>query len=100
MGPRPAREDLGMAALGRRHRPDYWLVALAVTLLVIGLIVIYSISPALSAVAHVSSNYYVLKQLLSIGLGLAAFVVASQLPIANWQQLAKPFALLAAVSPA
>lgn len=84
--------------LGRRHRPDYWLVALVLMLLVIGLIVIFSISPALSAIGHVSSNYYVTKQLIAIGIGLVAFVVAANLPLASWRQFAMPLLVLAGLA--
>jgi cell division protein FtsW len=97
---RVARHTSGSAmqplSLGRRHRPDYWLVALCVILLTIGLVVIFSISPALSAVTHVSNNYYVVKQLIAIVLGLAAFVVAAHVPLAMWRQLAKPLLIVAA----
>lgn len=84
--------------LGRRHRPDYWLLALTVVLLTIGLIVIFSLSPALSAIEHVSNNYYVVKQLIAIGLGLVAFGVAANIPIPRWRQLARPLLILAAVA--
>jgi len=84
--------------LGRRHKPDYWLVALVLMLLVIGLIVIFSISPALSAIGHVSSNYYVLKQIVAIGIGLVAFIVAANLPLASWRQFAVPLLVLAGIA--
>lgn len=70
----------------RRHRPDYWLVILMAVLLVIGLIVIYSISPGLSAHRNVSSGYFVYKQLASIGLGLIAFGVMAYVPIETWKR--------------
>lgn len=79
----------------RRHRADYWLLVLILILLTVGLIVVYSISPALSVVAHVSSNYYVTKQLMAIGLGLVAFVVAANVPLAKWRQFAIPLVGLA-----
>lgn len=85
-------------ALGRKHRPDYWLLALTVILLTIGLVVIYSLSPALSAIGHVSSNYYVVKQLMAIGLGLLAFMAAAHIPLGRWQQLARPLLILAAIA--
>jgi len=71
--------------LGRRHKPDYWLVALCIVLLAVGLIVVYAISPALSASAHVSSSYYVVKQLVAVGLSLVAFAITSQIPIERWR---------------
>ncbi|HVU59956.1 MAG TPA: putative peptidoglycan glycosyltransferase FtsW [Candidatus Saccharimonadales bacterium] len=86
------------AALGRRHRPDYWLLVLTVMLLVIGLIVIFSISTALSAVAHVSGNYYVTRQLIAIALGLVAFAVAANVPIDIWRRLARPLLIVAAAA--
>ncbi len=91
------RPASGTLSLGRRHRPDYWLLVAAVILLAVGLIVIFSISPALSAVAHVSSSYYTVKQLMAIGLGLVALVVTSQVPLDKWRQFAKPLLILAAV---
>jgi cell division protein FtsW len=84
--------------LGRRHKPDFWLVTLCVVLLVIGLIVVYAISPALSESAHVSSNYYVLKQLMAIGLSLIAFGVTSQVPLSRWRQAYKPLLVVAALA--
>lgn len=84
--------------LGRRHKPDYWLVTLVLMLLVIGLIVIFSISPALSAIGHVSSNYYVNKQLIAIAVGLVSFIVAANLPLGSWRQLAMPLLVLAGIT--
>lgn len=67
--------------LARRHKPDYFLVVLALLLSVIGLIVVYSISPALAASENVSESYFVSKQAISIGLGLVAFAIFSYLPL-------------------
>ncbi len=82
----------------RRHKPDYWLVALCVVLLSIGLIVVYSISPALSASAHVSSNFFILKQLVAIVLSLVAFYITSRIPLAWWRQVYKPLLIIAAIA--
>jgi cell division protein FtsW len=82
--------------LGRHHRPDYWLVAICVTLLLIGLVVIFSISPAMSEVYHVSSNYYVIKQIIAITLGLVAFFIAARVPISTWRRLVTPVLVIAA----
>jgi cell division protein FtsW len=83
------------AETSRKHRPDYWLIALVLGLLVIGLIVLFSISPALSAIGHVSSNYYVNRQLLAIGLGIIVLVITTQLPLGTWRQIAMPLLMLA-----
>lgn len=77
----------GGEAARRRHRPDYWLVVIMAVLLAVGLIVIYSISPGLSAHRDVSASYFVTKQLISIGLGLVAFGVMAYVPINTWRRL-------------
>jgi cell division protein FtsW len=84
--------------LGRKHRPDYWLLILCVTLLAIGLIVVYAISPALSASNHVSNSYYVSRQLLAIGLSGVAFLLTSQIPLAWWRQAYKALLALAGLA--
>lgn len=84
--------------LGRKHRPDYWLLIWCAALLAVGLIVVYAISPALSAANHVSGNYYVSKQLLAIGLSLVAFVVTARVPLKWWRQAYKPLLILAGVA--
>jgi cell division protein FtsW (lipid II flippase) len=65
----------------RRHKPDYLIILISVALLITGLIVVYSISPALAAGQEVGGSYYVGKQITSILLGLAAFVSFSALPL-------------------
>lgn len=74
----------------RRHKPDYWLLLISVALLVVGLIVVYAISPGLSVQQNVSENYYVGKQILAIGLGAMAFAVVGNLPLDIWRRLEKP----------
>src|SRR5665213_1577223 len=84
--------------LGRKHRPDYWLLILTVVLLAIGLVVVYAISPALSAANHVSNNYYVGKQLVAIGLSIVAFVVTAKVPLQWWRQAHKPLLVIAGLA--
>jgi cell division protein FtsW len=84
--------------LGRHHRPDYWLMVLCVILLLIGLIVIYSIGPAMSEVYHVSNNYYVVKQIIAIVLGMAAFFVAARIPLSRWRSLVTPILVIATIA--
>lgn len=94
IGRRPLRSRPEVP-LGRKHRPDYWLIILSALLLTLGLIVVYAISPALSVSAHVSGNYYVGKQLLAIGLSVVAFAVSSQVPLTRWRALCKPLLIAA-----
>lgn len=103
---RARRRRVGQATEGyqadtvaaRRHRPDYAILVLSALLMVIGLVVVYSISPGLSASQHVSQNYFITKQLIDVALGVVAFGVAAFLPLRRWSGLATPLAIAAIVS--
>ncbi|HEX8182079.1 MAG TPA: putative peptidoglycan glycosyltransferase FtsW [Candidatus Saccharimonadales bacterium] len=84
--------------IGRKHRPDYWLVILCLMMLVIGLIVVYAISPALSEAAGTSQTHYVTKQLVAIGLSAVAFVVMAKTPLHVIRGLYKPLLIVAAIA--
>ena len=84
--------------LGRKHRPDYWLLVWCALLLAIGLIVVYAISPALAASHNVSNNYYVNKQLIAIGLSLVAFTATARIPLKWWRQAYKPLLVVAGLA--
>ncbi|MEO5627944.1 MAG: putative peptidoglycan glycosyltransferase FtsW [Candidatus Saccharimonadales bacterium] len=92
---RPNNSD---ASIQRRHRPDYWLLLIIVILTAIGLIVLYAISPGLAVARKVGDNYYVNKQLISIGLGIVAFVALSNIPIKFWQRMQRPLLIAAALA--
>jgi cell division protein FtsW len=79
----------------RRHKPDYWLLVLSALLLTIGLVVVYSISPGLSASEHVSQSYFIIKQLIDVGLGITAFLVASSMPLSFWHKSSKALIIAA-----
>ena len=81
----------------RRHKPDYWLLILGSLLLGIGLVVVYSISPALAASQKTSQSYFVIKQLVDVALGLLTFLIASSIPLRRWKHLAKPLVIAAIV---
>ncbi len=82
-------------AASRRRRPDYVILVLTALLLVIGLVVVYSISPGLSASQHVSQGYFISKQLIDVALGAVAFGLAAFIPLRRWSQSAKPLAIAA-----
>lgn len=92
---RPADQDNSRQ---RRHRPDYWLLLISVALLVIGLIVLYAISPGLAVQKHVGENYFVNKQLIAIVLGIGAFVALSNIPVTFWRTMQKPLLIAATVA--
>ncbi len=83
----PLRQQPAPEGAMRRHRPDYLLVVLTVLLLAIGLIVVYSIGPALSATKGDGSGAnYVTRQMLAIVLSAVAFIVTSRIPLRVWRQ--------------
>lgn len=84
--------------LGRKHRPDYWLLVLCSALISTGLILVYAIGPALSAAHHVANGYYLNKQLLALSLSLVAFLITSQVPLSWWKQAYKPLLIFAIVA--
>jgi len=86
-----------IGALGRKHKPDYWILILAALLLTIGLVVVYSISPGLAASQHISQSYFVTKQLIDVVLGIGVFALAAYIPLDTWQKLAKPLAIAAII---
>lgn len=79
----------------RRHKPDYWLIVIAAFLMTLGLVVVYSISPGLSASQGISQNYFVTKQFIDVALGVATFIFAASMPIGFWKRAAKPLAIAA-----
>jgi len=81
--------------LGRRHRPDYWLVIICAILLVIGVIVVYAIGPALTVTTHLSASYYTSRQIIAILLSVVVFLITSSIPIATWKRMCRPIAFLA-----
>jgi cell division protein FtsW len=82
----------------RRHRPDYWLLILTVALLAVGIIVVFSISPALEVEKGVSGTFYVTRQLIAVALGVAVFGIAAAIPVALWKKFALPLLGLAALT--
>lgn len=95
---RPALATSSASANVRKHRPDYWLAILTLLLMVVGLVLIYSISPALAALGRVSGNYYVEKQGIAVVLAIVAFVAATKIPLATWRRFAKPLLVFAAIA--
>ncbi len=82
----------------RRHRPDYTLLVVSALLLVIGLVLVFSISPALGAQKNVSESYFVNKQVIAIILGGFAFALTSSMPPKSWRTLEMPLLIGAGVS--
>ncbi len=83
---------------GRRHRPDYALLILMSALLLCGAVVVYAIGPGLTQGTSLGTNYFSTKQLISIGLGVVAFIISASVPLRKWHALHGYVAVLAVVS--
>ncbi|MCA9329307.1 cell division protein FtsW [Candidatus Saccharibacteria bacterium] len=86
---RNTRRHSSIEKTKRRHKPDYILLLLSLVLLALGLVVVYAISPGLSAQKGVSENYYVGKQLIAVFLGIGAFLITANIPTIWWQNIQK-----------
>lgn len=80
----------------RRHRPDYQIVLFMGLLMMIGLVVLYSISPARVELINANTNssldaaHFMQRQLVSLAAGLAVFTAAGFLPVRYWKKYAWP----------
>ncbi len=95
---RSSRQRIVSTQQGRKHRPDYLMMLVAACLMVIGLIVVFAISPGLSAQRNVSANYFVSKQLIAIIGGITVFLVASRIPRVHWKRAIKPLIIFAIIA--
>lgn len=82
-------------AATRRHKPDYWLLLISATLLAVGIVVVYSITPALSIGKGVSGSHFIIRQLIAVGLSVVAFAAAALVPLETWRRNYKPLLILA-----
>lgn len=78
----------------RKHRPEYGIVLAVSLLLIIGLIVLYSIGPALEASAGITVG----RQIISIALGWVAFFITFFVPIDFWPKVKKYLVWMAALA--
>ncbi len=74
----------------RKHRPDYGLPILGVALTVVGLIVLFAISPALAAQKQVAENYFINRQMIAVLVSVVVFIVLSRIPLNQLPKLEKP----------
>ncbi|NCU30801.1 hypothetical protein EOM57_03270 [Candidatus Saccharibacteria bacterium] len=88
----------------RKHRADYQILLYMGILVIIGLIVIYSISPARVEMMNAGGNstlaqtHFMERQFLYLGVGLTTFFVAASLPLNLWRKYPKHVLLLGLLS--
>ncbi len=98
----PGRRSLASVALDqtiqRRHRPDYGLPIIAICLVVLGLIVLFAISPALASQKNVANNYFVNRQVVAVLISIAVFFFVGKFPLNAWRHLEKPLIVASVLS--
>ena len=82
----------------RKHRPDYWLIVLCALLVSIGLVVVYSMGPALGEMHGENGSRFVTRQMIAIGLSVIAFFVTAKIPLEVWKKLTGPLLITAATA--
>lgn len=88
------------AGLGRRHGADGRLMLFMGLLILVGLIVLFAISPYQihrinTEGGSLDQSHYMLKQLSYLGIGTAAFVLGSIIPLSVWRRFAGPMVMSA-----
>lgn len=67
-------------------------------IITVGIVVVYSISPALAVEKNVSNNYYLIRQLIAVGLGAVMFVITARVPLEHWRTMYKALLVVAGVA--
>jgi cell division protein FtsW len=85
--------------LTRRHRPDYQIVLFMGILVLLGVIVLYAISPARVELINQAGNnldqaHFMQKQLLYLAIGLGGFTFAASMTTAFWKAYTDKLLLL------
>lgn len=89
-----ARAAIGRA---RSNRPDLVLVGVVIALTVIGLVMVYSASFAVSLNDYGNANYIIIRQVMGTVLGLVAMLVLARMNYLTLRRLS-PLLLLAALA--
>jgi cell division protein FtsW len=67
------------------------LILVSALLLVFGLVVLYSASAITAMNSQLDSSYYLTRQLVGAGVGVAAFMIAAKIDADRWKDWAWPF---------
>lgn len=81
------------SAIARRHRPDYQIILFMGILVLVGLVVLFAISPARVELLNQSGSsldqaHFMRKQVAYLVMGLAAFGLAATIPLGWWRRYA------------
>jgi cell division protein FtsW len=90
-------DTAGDLKLTRKHRPDYLMVVLMIVLSFIGVVILFSITPALTGGDNDASTKFMLKQGMFLVAGLVSFFVASRVPLDFWRRHGSKFFVVALI---
>ena len=76
---------------------DSWLLGSVVTLLILGTIMVYSASASIAERQAGNSLHYLLRHLLSVGLGVLGMLIAMRTRVRFWENLG-PYLLLVGIA--
>lgn len=85
----------------RRHRPDYHIILFMGIIMLIGLVIMFAIGPQRANLLNsihgfeYSENYFFVRQLLNLGVAVAAFIAMALIPIRFLEKYAKQILIVA-----
>jgi cell division protein FtsW len=92
------RARLPLRVAGRpAYRWDPWLLGSVVTLLILGSIMVYSASVSIAERVTGNGLYYLIRHLISVGIGVACMLVAMRMRARHWEYLG-PYLLLTGIA--
>ena len=92
------RQARHSASVAVAIRPDSWVLIPALLLLSIGIVMVGSASIAVAESQGVSSNYYLLRHLIYVFLGVLLAMMCRVIPIALLERVSRPMLLLSALA--
>lgn len=78
----------------RSHEPDWWLLAIVLTLTVIGLVMVFSATSGMSAGDAGAGSSFLRRQLVFTGVGLVVLWTMMHIDYHRWRPIAAPAIIL------
>jgi len=96
-GARKSRYAVTDELEGRKHKPDYVILVLMCALIACGMVVMYSISPAVSSVTGQSSSYFFTRHLISFLIGIVGMLIIYAVPLPKLKKTTYGIALISVI---
>lgn len=74
---------------GRVHDPDWWFLSIILTLVMLGVVMVFSASTGIEP-GSVGANTYLIRHLIFVGLGIAAMLVVMNIDYHFWRYFSLP----------